>query len=308
MGRGTGLGLSTVFEVTKQLGGHIEVDSTPGKGTRFTIYLPCHEGRVSLPAPAPSELRRFRGTALLVEDEPIVRTTVRHHLEELGLDVLEAGNAIEAQETCRTKDGPVDFLVTDINLPGMRGTKLAALLEDRYPDLRVVFISANPIFEADEELSVATSRVLHKPFTIEDLASSLESVAEVRAATAAPRSDAAAASKTILVVEDDLISRLALEDLLKSEGYEVLVAGKPSEAIRFAAERDGAIDLLLSDVRLPEMNGAALADRLRAGRPDLRIVFMSGLPDAPPGATAFVRKPIDFDKLFELIQDVLSSR
>jgi signal transduction histidine kinase len=114
------------------------------------------------------------------------------------------------------------------------------------------------------------------------------------------------AQRTILLVEDEPASRLALSALLQSQGYRVLETAKPSQAIAAAAEYTGQIDLLLSDVRLPEMGGEALAERLRSTHPSMRVIFMSGLPDPPAGATAFVQKPIDFDALARVLEGALS--
>ena len=173
VGKGTGLGLSTVFALTRQLGGHIDVDSELGKGTTFTLYFPCIEQAVQPSSKGARETTRLTGTALLVEDERLVRLTVRHYLEELGLEVLEAAEPDEAQQVCERHRGSVDLLVSDIVLPIMRGPKLAALLKQRYPTLRVLFISANPDFLADGDTEISGAPVLQKPFGKEELADRL---------------------------------------------------------------------------------------------------------------------------------------
>lgn len=116
----------------------------------------------------------------------------------------------------------------------------------------------------------------------------------------------ARAQRTILLVEDEPAARLVLGDLLQDQGYRVLVTATPSQAIEAVAAHTGQIDLLLSDVRLPEMGGETLAERLRSTQPGMRVIFMSGLPDPPAGATVFVQKPIDFDDLARVVEDALS--
>ncbi len=174
VGEGTGIGLSTVFAVTRQLGGHIDVDSAPGAGTSVTLYLPCCKLRPTARAVAVSDLPRFTGTALVIEDESLVRMTVRHYLTQLGFDVLEGSTADEAQRICEEHRGELDVLVTDVILPGLQGPKLAAQLRERFPTLSVLFMSANPdAYGARTDLSPAMP-VLQKPFGREELARQLE--------------------------------------------------------------------------------------------------------------------------------------
>jgi CheY-like chemotaxis protein len=317
VGKGTGLGLSTVFAVTRNLGGHIHVDSNLGKGTTFTLAFPCREGKRESPSLRSSDLVRFEGTVLLVEDEPLIRLTVRHYLEELGLTVVDAEGADEALEQCDAHTGPFELLVSDIVLPVMRGPKLAALIRQRYPEIRVLFISANPAFVGQEQAFIAGAAVLQKPFGKEELADKLDQLmkpgrpseqpaAESTAGNGGRASDSSAGrARTVLLVEDEPTSLLALKELLGSRGYRVLAAATPSQALALAEGHAGPIDLLLTDVRLPEMQGEQLADRLRSSHAELRVVYMSGLPDRPAGGSAFVQKPIDFDDLAAVLEQTL---
>lgn len=121
-----------------------------------------------------------------------------------------------------------------------------------------------------------------------------------------PGSGRSAAEKTILVVEDECSARIALGSLMKDLGHQVLEASSPAEALKLVDGHDGPIHLLLTDVRLPEMSGDRLAARLRDSQPDLQVVFMSGLQEAPAAAAAaFIQKPIDLDTLAEIIKRVL---
>ena len=114
------------------------------------------------------------------------------------------------------------------------------------------------------------------------------------------------AEKTILIVEDERSARIALGSLLRDLGYQVLEASSPSEALKLVDGHGDPVHLLLTDVRLPEMRGEELAARLRDSLPDLEVVFMSGLPEAPAAAAAvFIQKPIDLDALTEVIERVL---
>jgi len=114
------------------------------------------------------------------------------------------------------------------------------------------------------------------------------------------------ARKTILIVEDDRDARIALRILLQDLGYHVLEASEPSEALALVDGHDGPVHLLLTDLNLPEMAGDVLATHLRNSHPELEVIFMSGLPDAPAAASTFIQKPIHFDALAELIERTLA--
>jgi PAS domain S-box-containing protein len=141
-GRGTGLGLSTVYGIVKQSGGYIAAESEPGKGTTFRIYLPRVSGRGEA-APAAREAAFSRGseTILLVEDEAPVRGLALRVLEQSGYKVLEAASAKEAVRLSADEGDPIDLLVTDVVMPGVSGPELARRLAVTRPDMKVLFVS-----------------------------------------------------------------------------------------------------------------------------------------------------------------------
>jgi signal transduction histidine kinase/CheY-like chemotaxis protein len=169
IGRGTGLGLSTVYGIVEQAGGHLAVESAPGKGTKISMLLP----QISLAAADEPEAapRRESGggeTVLLVEDEPAARTLVRRQLERLGYRVTPAANAEEA--IALAADPDIDLLVTDVVMPGLSGPELAQKLRATHPGLPVMFISGNPGQDVSSSLLDPERNLLRKPFRSEALA------------------------------------------------------------------------------------------------------------------------------------------
>ncbi len=177
-GKGTGLGLATVYGVVKQSGGEIWVDSEAGRGTRFEIYFP----RAEKPSKEKKEAsrRKARGgseTVLLVEDEPEVRTITRDMLVRLGYRVLEAAGPCEALSIWQGALGTIDLLVTDVIMPQMSGRELADRLAESRPELKVLYITG---YSDDVILGrgVEASKVplLQKPFTREALGARVRAV------------------------------------------------------------------------------------------------------------------------------------
>jgi len=143
MGKGTGLGLATVYGIVRQSGGHITVESEPGRGARFTIYLPevPDAARPREPSPATEDSPRGDETILLVEDEAAVRDLARDILELGGYRVLEATTTAEAERICREEPNPIHLLLTDVVMPQMSGRELAGRLTVARPAMRVLYMS-----------------------------------------------------------------------------------------------------------------------------------------------------------------------
>jgi PAS domain S-box-containing protein len=172
-GQGTGLGLSTVYGIIAQSGGHIEVHSTPGQGTTFTIDLPRIEDPTAASEPLLPQIGPPQGTEtiLLAEDEAPVRGLAREVLQMLGYTVLEAASGEEALQRCQQHAGPVHLLVTDVVMPGMSGPELAERLASTSSALKVLYLTgyADDAVAHHGVLEPGTS-LLHKPFTPDALA------------------------------------------------------------------------------------------------------------------------------------------
>jgi CheY-like chemotaxis protein len=143
VGKGTGLGLATVFGIVRQSGGDVRVYSEPGIGTTFSIYLPQVAQPVDTwaPAAAEGEARGGDETILLVDDEDLVRTFEREVLTESGYAVLEATSAAHALELAREHSGPIHLLLTDVVMPGLNGKSLAERIEEDRPEIVTLYTS-----------------------------------------------------------------------------------------------------------------------------------------------------------------------
>jgi PAS domain S-box-containing protein len=181
-GRGTGLGLATVYGIVSQNGGFIQVSSEPGRGTTFRIHLPGHESRV-LPEAAdrvPAPAGGGRETILVVEDEPAILGMMGHMLDLLGYRALLAATPGEAIRLAAEHPGQVALLVTDVVLPEMNGRELAAELASRWPGLRTLFMSGytgNVL--ASHGVMQEGVQLLQKPFSKQDLAHKVRSLLDL---------------------------------------------------------------------------------------------------------------------------------
>lgn len=170
-GKGTGLGLATAYGIVKQSGGHIAMYSEPGQGTTFKVYFPVSSLSGKTEKPAAPANRASRGeTILVVEDEDEVRSMIARALERMGYNVLEAASGEEALELVVLKRCEMQLLITDIVMPGVRGTEVAQKLQALVPGLAIVYMSGytdNAMFH--QKLLDAGATFIQKPFTLDVL-------------------------------------------------------------------------------------------------------------------------------------------
>jgi CheY-like chemotaxis protein len=179
-GRGTGLGLSTSAGIIRSHGGFMRVDSAPGAGTRFCVYLPASADTV-VPRPEPATSARPRGggeLVLVVDDEARIRTLVNSVLTASGYRVMEAVDGASALSVL-SGVSPVDVVVTDMMMPGIDGLDTVRALRRTHPDLPVVLVSGlHPQTMIDEAAELGVRHVLSKPFTATTLLQTLREVLE----------------------------------------------------------------------------------------------------------------------------------
>jgi CheY-like chemotaxis protein len=175
-GKGTGLGLATVYGAVTQNRGFIHINSEPGRGTTFAVYLPRHTGKAEqlADAGASGTSSPAHETILLVEDEPAVLRLTASMLERLGYTVVAAGSPGEAIRLAAQHAGPLHVLMTDIVMPEMNGRDLARRILTLYPDITRVFMSGYTAdLIADRGVLDEAVHFIQKPFTRHDLATRL---------------------------------------------------------------------------------------------------------------------------------------
>jgi CheY-like chemotaxis protein len=178
IGKGTGLGLATVYGIVKQAGGGIDVQSQPGRGSTFSIFLPVTAADAGQARPAPASADQGGGeTVLVVEDEDAVRSLVARVLRSRGYRVLEAASGTLALAVVDAHIGAIDLILTDVIMPGMSGPELVRRLIAERPALRVIYMSG---YTQDEVLHHGvrqdTASFLEKPMTPGGLAAKVREV------------------------------------------------------------------------------------------------------------------------------------
>jgi two-component system, cell cycle sensor histidine kinase and response regulator CckA len=185
---GTGLGLSTVYGIVRQSGGHIEVESNPGMGTTFRLYFPRVAAEAEVFSARPPDERSLTGseTILLVEDEKALRAVGKQMLERYGYTVLLAADGAEGLELAQNHPDPIHLLMTDVLMPKMGGIELAERLATLRPELKILYTSGYNDGGAVPQ-SVARARYLQKPYAMEDLARALRELLDPAQPAGSPR-------------------------------------------------------------------------------------------------------------------------
>jgi len=174
----TGLGLSTVYGVVRQSDGQLRLESEPGRGTTVRIYLPLVDGAGSPVAPETPKLRGGSEVILLVDDDAAMRGLLSEALRAAGYSVVTADSGSEALRVAESKEQQVQLLLTDIMMPGMTGTELAARVRQLRPDVRVVYMSGATKDALRERDHTIDGAFLWKPFSSEELTNTVRQALE----------------------------------------------------------------------------------------------------------------------------------
>lgn len=317
-GKGTGLGLSMVYGFVKQTGGHVKIYSEPGQGTTVKMYLPRSIQQEDMEvAESEGPVDGGQETILVAEDDEGVRTTVVEMLHDLGYRVLKAVDAAAAL-TIIESGVHIDMLFTDVVMPGpLKSSEMAKKAKGRMPHLAVLFTSGyteNSIVHGGR--LDAGVQLLSKPYTREALARKIRHVLknekqrgiaqERQAAPEGLPDPVAQKNRRVLLVEDDMLIRMASADMLADLGYDVSEAGSAEEALPLLEQRN--IDILVTDLGLPGMSGEQFCRAVRDRWPKISIIFATGSNHGPQlvdsSRTALLTKPHGVDELKRALEAV----
>jgi two-component system cell cycle sensor histidine kinase/response regulator CckA len=177
MGRGTGLGLASVYGIVKGHNGYIEVDSKKEQGTTFRLYLPATGKKVSKDVKTVKQALKRTEMVLLVDDEEMIREVGRELLESIGCRVLTAGDGKEAIGIYEKNHDTVDMVLLDMIMPNMSGGEVYDRLKQINPDIKVLLLSGYSIEgQAHEILARGCNGFIQKPFRVEELSEKMEEI------------------------------------------------------------------------------------------------------------------------------------
>jgi two-component system cell cycle sensor histidine kinase/response regulator CckA len=318
-GKGTGLGLATVFGIVRQSEGTICVDSEPGKGTTFKIYFPAASGDVVPRTSAnPSDHHSVRGseTILVVEDEERVRVLACTILRKYGYHVLEAQNGGEALLLCEQHAGTIHLLLTDVVMPLMSGKQVAERLLTVRPTLKVLYMTGytNDAVVRHGILD-STISFVQKPITPETLARKVRETldsADLAVKSPTSRCTPTEAHARILIVDDDVEVQRLVKRAAEAEGFVVTQAFDGAPGLAHAVKE--TFDLILLDINMPTMDGRDVLSSLKrnpatAGVPVIAYSGRAGQDDRLAllqlGAEDIIEKPFQVGLLMQKIQHVI---
>ena len=265
VGRGTGLGLASVYGIVRQSGGHVWLYSEPGVGTTFKMFFPCVDAREEVSPEITTEIApRGTETILVVEDDPGVRLLVEDILGSAGYRVLSAEDGPSAMRLAGQHSGKIDLLLSDVVLPKMGGKEIAARLTALRPGLKVLFMSGYTGHSAAQHGTLDSDvNFLPKPFSPDALCEKVRAVLTSRPAI-----------RRVLVVDDEPAIRELLIEILNSSGFETFTASDGRDAQERL--RGNSVDLIITDLAMERREGIELIRSLRKEYPQVRIIAMSG--------------------------------
>lgn len=318
-GHGTGLGLAVVHGLVQQHGGVIEVDTVPGRGTTFHLYLARWTPSAAQASPAPASAdsatsaSRKHVPVFIVESDPQQKTLIEELLRESGFSIAGASSLPDVVGQIKQKPADIKILILDHGLMGNDPAGLIKQLRQLKPAMNLLIVTGH----RDEKLRLLSEtlpglQILRKPFVPSQLLSSLETLAGQVAAGAGIPEKGKVTSHKILVVDDDPAIRTFCERIL-SMNHAVTLAASGKEALECL--KAAPQEVLVTDLKMPEMDGFHLLEEVLHHFPGVKIIIMSSLLTPLieqqlrlSGARyGILRKPFTPDQLHQAVAQCLSS-
>jgi signal transduction histidine kinase/DNA-binding response OmpR family regulator len=312
---GTGLGLSLVHRMAELHGGSVQVESTPGAGSRFTIILPWTPDSAQSD-PGARRNAAVLGQVLIIEDNVVDADSMTRSLRSLGIDsaVLPSGQNVPQNII---EIGP-SIILLDAHLDNISGWEVLAEIKDdeRTHDIPVLIVSADD--DRPRALSLGAEGYLHKPFGQEELRTELDRVAVfTERFSRLWKAAMHGAGATIVVADDNEVILETIADYLESQRYRVITARNGRELIEMVTEFHPS--LILMDIQMPGMDGLEAARRIRAlqdpnvARVPIIAITALAMPGdrercLAAGADEYLSKPIQLDGLIKTIELFLAKR
>lgn len=300
------MGLAIVHGIVTSYGGAITVDSTPGEGTSFDVYLPRYLEPLEEETPE-DKMAEGKGVILFVDDEMALTRGLERLLTKLGYEVLAHTNPQEALADFVSEPEHVDLVITDQAMPQMTGIQLARELRRVRSDIPIILCTGfSHAMTADEAQLDGIDAFCLKPLNANELSTTIQEVLSQRTVPSEPT------RQRVLVIDDDDQFRHGLCQLLEVEGYEVVGARDGREGIR--CYRETPVDVVITDLLMPVQEGVETIRELRQEFPNVKIIAISGGGQGGQldflhvaqrlGAQRTLRKPFSREDLVLAIQEV----